>query len=134
MTVTEENAVIDPIDRDILSALERDGRMSFRNLAEAVGLSANAVAERVRKLEERRVIRRFRADVDPIAFGLTLRALIEVKMESHTTAEQFEAREQQRPASCARSSRPDGMTGCSSASLGTSKISDALSRCCAPVG
>jgi Lrp/AsnC family transcriptional regulator, leucine-responsive regulatory protein len=84
--------VIDPIDRDILGALERDGRMPFKNLAEAVGLSANAVAERVRKLEERRVIRRFRADVDPVAFGLTLRALIEVKMESHTTAEQFEAR------------------------------------------
>lgn len=89
---TEENVVIDPIDRAILSALERDGRMSFRNLAEAVGLSANAVAERVRKLEESRVIHRFRADVDPGALGLTLRALIEVKMESHTTAEQFEAR------------------------------------------
>lgn len=83
---------MDGIDRDILSALERDGRMSFKDLAEKVGLSANAVAERVRKLEESRVIRQFRADVDPNAFGLPLRALIEVKMESGTTAEQFEAR------------------------------------------
>ena len=66
--------------------------MSFRHLAEVVGLSANAVAERVRKLEEGKVIRGFRADVDPEAFGLTLRAIIEVKMESRTTAEEFEAR------------------------------------------
>jgi len=84
--------VIDPVDRDILRALERDGRLSFKDLAEAVGLSANAVAERVRKLQVRRVIRRFRAEVDPVALGLMLRALIEVEMKYHTTAEQFEAR------------------------------------------
>ncbi len=83
---------MDAIDRDILSALEKNGRVSFKSLAESVGLSANAVAERVRKLEERGVIRRFTADLDPRAFGLTLQALIEVKMESTTTAAQFEAR------------------------------------------
>ncbi len=84
--------MIDEIDRDILSALTKDARISFRDLAEAVGLSANAVAERVRKLSERRIVRGYHADVDPAAFGLTLQALIEVKMESNTTAEEFEAR------------------------------------------
>jgi len=83
---------MDAIDRDILSALERNARVSYRDLAERIGLSANAVADRVRKLQERQVLRGFTADIDPVAFGLTLRALIEVKMESDTTAEQFEKR------------------------------------------
>ena len=82
----------DAIDRDILRALESDARISFKELADRVGLSANAAAERVRKLHESGVIRDFRAEIDPAAFGLTLRALIEIKMESSTTAEQFEAR------------------------------------------
>ncbi len=90
--------MIDAIDRDILSALERDGRISFKDLADLVGLSPNAVAERVRKLQDRGVVRRFRAEVDPAAFGLTIRALIEVKMESTTSAEQFEARAAATPA------------------------------------
>jgi Lrp/AsnC family transcriptional regulator, leucine-responsive regulatory protein len=83
--------VIDPIDRDILSALERDARISFKDLAERVGLSANAVAERVRKLQEQGVIRGYSAHIDPDAFGLKLRALIEVKLEASTTAARFEA-------------------------------------------
>ncbi len=82
----------DQIDRDILTLLERDARVSFKELAESVGLSANAVAERVRKLRGQGVIQGFTAEIDPSAFGLTLRALIEVKMESSTTAVQFEAR------------------------------------------
>lgn len=82
---------MDPIDRDILSVLERDARVSFKDLAERVGLSANAVAERVRKLQDQGVITGFKAEVDPSAFGLNLRALIEVKLEASTTAARFEA-------------------------------------------
>jgi Lrp/AsnC family leucine-responsive transcriptional regulator len=82
--------VIDPIDRDILRALEQDARLSFKALAERVGLSANAVAERVRKLQDQGVIAGFKAEVDPGAFGLALRALIEVKLEGSTTTARFE--------------------------------------------
>lgn len=84
--------MIDAIDRDILSVLEENARISYKDLADRVRLSANAVAERVRKLEQSGTIRHFRAEIDPLAFGLALRALIEVKMESTTTAAQFEAR------------------------------------------
>jgi Lrp/AsnC family transcriptional regulator, leucine-responsive regulatory protein len=84
--------VMDAIDRDILRTLQKNARISFKGLAERVGLSANAVAERVRKLEELGVIRGFKADIDPAVFGLGLQALIEVKMESTTMAAQFEAR------------------------------------------
>jgi len=88
--VAKESAVIDQIDRSILSVLERDARVSFKDLAERVGLSANAVAERVRKLHEQGVIRAFGADVNPAAFGFALQALIEVKLEASTTAARFE--------------------------------------------
>jgi len=43
-------------------------------------------------LQDQGVVRGFVTDVDPSVFGLTLRALVEVKMESTTTAEQFEMR------------------------------------------
>jgi len=89
--------VIDAIDRDILSALQDNARISFKDLAQRVGLSANAVADRTRKLTDAGVIRAFRAEVDPAAVGLALRALIEVKMESGTTAETFETRAQSVP-------------------------------------
>ena len=42
---------MDRIDRDILSLLARDGRLSFRELSQQVHLSANAVAERFRRLQ-----------------------------------------------------------------------------------
>lgn len=82
---------MDRIDRDLLGLLARDGRLSFRELAEAVHLSANAVAERVRRLQTRGVIRHIRASIDPVALGRTLEAQIEVKLQPDTTASDFEA-------------------------------------------
>ena len=43
---------LDDISRDLLDLLQHDGRMSYKELGERVGLTAPAVAERVRKLEE----------------------------------------------------------------------------------
>jgi len=83
---------MDQIDCDILRTLQSNARATFRELSDRVGLSANAVAERIRKLEEHGVIRGYRADIDPAAFDLTIRAFIEVKMESTTPASVFEAR------------------------------------------
>ena len=83
---------MDQIDGDILGILESQARISYKDLAEKVALSANSVAERVRRMHEQGVIRRFSAEIDPAAFDLTLQALIEVKMESATTAELFQAR------------------------------------------
>ncbi len=81
---------MDKKDREILSLLAKDGRASFRELAEAVHLSANAVAERMRRLQASGVIRHIRATLDPSAFGRTLHAQIEVKMAAGTTAQAFE--------------------------------------------
>lgn len=81
---------MDKIDREILSLLARDGRVSFRELAEAVHLSANAVAERFRRLRENGTIVGVRAVLDPAALGRTFEAQIEVKLDAGTAALDFE--------------------------------------------
>ena len=81
---------MDRIDREILSLLARDGRMSFREIAEAVHLSGNAVAERYRRLVEGGTIRHIRAVLDPQALGRTLEAQIEIKLGAQTSALEFE--------------------------------------------
>ncbi|MGH3739153.1 MAG: Lrp/AsnC family transcriptional regulator, partial [Micromonosporaceae bacterium] len=56
---------MDDVDRDLLGELQHDATQSYAALGEAVGLSAGAVHERVRKLRERGAIRRTTVDVDP---------------------------------------------------------------------
>lgn len=81
---------MDRIDSQLVTLLARDGRLSWRELAEAVHLSPNAVADRVRRLREAGVIRHIRAVVDPAALGRTLEAQIEVKLDAATAALDFE--------------------------------------------
>ncbi|MDF5756330.1 Lrp/AsnC family transcriptional regulator [Spongiactinospora sp. TRM90649] len=85
-------SALERIDRDILGGLLGEGRMTFRDLAELVRLSSNAVADRVRSLERRGVIRGYHADVDLTRLGLTLTALIDVKLGQTMPAAQVEAR------------------------------------------
>lgn len=66
------------LDRRLVDLLAADGRMSFTDLGKATGLSTSAVHQRVRRLEERGVIRGYRAVLDPEAVGLPLTALIAV--------------------------------------------------------
>ena len=78
--MTRDSVVIDQIDRDILGALTNDARIGWSELGARVGLSANAAADRVRKLRRSGVIRRFSADIDQAAFGRTLQAVIDVRV------------------------------------------------------
>jgi Lrp/AsnC family leucine-responsive transcriptional regulator len=86
-----ENASLDAIDRDILDELSRDGRASWRELGGRVRLSANAVAERVRRLERAGVIRGYRAEIDQRALGNTIEAFIDVQIATGTDPDAFEA-------------------------------------------
>jgi Lrp/AsnC family leucine-responsive transcriptional regulator len=81
---------MDKLDREILRILAADGRRSYREIGEAVHLSANAVAERIRRLQKDGTIRAIRAVVDPAALGLTIEAQIDVKLRPTTSAEAFE--------------------------------------------
>ncbi|GGO87536.1 Lrp/AsnC family transcriptional regulator [Wenjunlia tyrosinilytica] len=70
---------MEDLDRQIVQLLVTDGRMSYTDLGKATGLSTSAVHQRVRRLEQRGVIRGYAAMVDPEAVGLPLTAFISVK-------------------------------------------------------
>jgi Lrp/AsnC family leucine-responsive transcriptional regulator len=70
---------VEDIDRAIVRALTRDGRLSYTDLAERVGLSVSAVHQRVRRLEQRGVIRGYTARVDYEALGLPLSAFVAIR-------------------------------------------------------
>jgi Lrp/AsnC family transcriptional regulator, leucine-responsive regulatory protein len=70
---------LDPVDRHIIGELARDGRISFAELGRRVSLSAPAVTERVRRLEQLGVITGYRAEIDPRALGYALTAIVRVK-------------------------------------------------------
>ncbi len=72
---------LDPKDHRILSLVQRDGKMSQAEIAKRVGLSAPAVNERLKKLEQAGVIRRYAAHVDARAVGASVTAFVEVFIE-----------------------------------------------------
>ena len=66
------------VDRALLAVLARDGRASYTDLAEKVGLSVSAVHQRVRRLEQRGLITGYRATLQPKALGLPLTAFVSI--------------------------------------------------------
>jgi Lrp/AsnC family transcriptional regulator, leucine-responsive regulatory protein len=87
---TGESAALDALDREILGHLVNNARISYRELGDRVSLSANATAERVRRLREAGVISGFRAVLDPGAAGRNLVALIDVRLEGPGETGRFE--------------------------------------------
>ncbi|MET9623898.1 MULTISPECIES: Lrp/AsnC family transcriptional regulator [unclassified Streptomyces] len=69
----------DATDRRILDALQEQGRATFAELARAVSMSASAVTERVRRLEETGVIAGYTAVVDPERLGLPILAFVRLR-------------------------------------------------------
>lgn len=80
--VTMTEGSIDAIDERIITHLRRDGRMSNAALAAAVGIAPSTCLARVRSLRERGVITGFTVAVDPRALGLSLEALIGVRIRA----------------------------------------------------
>ena len=70
---------LDAVDRRLVRELSADGRASYTDLAERVGLSVSAAHQRVRRLEQRGVIRGYGARIDADALGLPLTAFVSVK-------------------------------------------------------
>lgn len=69
---------MDPKDLEILVALQQDGHCTQQEIAQRVTLSQPAVAERIRKLEERGVITGYVARVDPVQLGNDVTAFVGV--------------------------------------------------------
>ncbi|MEJ5914951.1 Lrp/AsnC family transcriptional regulator [Pseudokineococcus sp. 1T1Z-3] len=69
---------VDDVDRAIVAALVADGRTSFTDLGRQVGLPTSTVHQRVRRLEQRGVVKGYTAVVDHEALGLPLSAIVSV--------------------------------------------------------
>jgi Lrp/AsnC family leucine-responsive transcriptional regulator len=70
---------VEDLDRLIVRLLAEDGRRSFTDLARETGLSVSAVHQRVKRLEQRGVLRGYHAVVDPESVGLALTAFVSIK-------------------------------------------------------
>ena len=77
---------IDDINLAILELLQGDGRMSYRDIGERVGLTPPAVTERIRRLESSGVIRGYRATVDNEALGFPLLCIIRLNVSRDAEA------------------------------------------------
>ncbi len=85
-------ANLDSIDRRLLSALQREGRITNVDLATRVGLTAPPCLRRVRALEQAGVIRGYHADLDPakLGFSITVFAMVSLKSQAEDALRQFE--------------------------------------------
>ena len=75
--------VLDEVDRALLEALQKNARMSNKELAELVGLAPSTSLERLRRLRERGILRGFHADVDLAEIGRPIQALVAVRLRIH---------------------------------------------------
>lgn len=85
------NARLDPVDERILRLLVRNARATWREVGDVVGLSANAVAQRVRRLEEAGAVRGYTAVLDPALDGAADEALVLLRTTTHAAVPELEA-------------------------------------------
>jgi len=79
-------AALDRTDHLILAHLQHNARLSNKELAAKVGLSPSSCLARVRRLEGAGVLRGYHAEVALEAFGVTLQAMVAVRLEKHVRA------------------------------------------------
>jgi len=84
--------MLDDLDSKAIQALVASGRISWSELAQQMGLSAPAAADRVRKLEERGIIKGYTAILDAEALGYPLTAFVAVTLERPERRKAFMAR------------------------------------------
>jgi len=70
---------VEEIDQAIVAALANDGRMSYTDIGKETGLSTSAAQQRVRRLEQRGVIKGYTAILDSAELGLMVTAFVAIK-------------------------------------------------------
>lgn len=75
------DSCLDELDVKILREIERDGRISYAELGQKIGLSKTPCWNRVLKLKERGVIKGFHSDFDAHSLGLSIRALVHIVVD-----------------------------------------------------
>ncbi|MFD8087955.1 Lrp/AsnC family transcriptional regulator [Kitasatospora sp. NPDC059722] len=83
-------ATMDRIDRQLLALLLQDGRATYQELGRQVRLSANTVADRVRRLQAEGVIRGYRAELNLEAFGRGMQMISDIRLGEGVDRRGFE--------------------------------------------
>ncbi len=81
--------MLDDLDITILKKLQENGRTKRSELAEAIGLSIPSLSDRLKKLEESKVIEGYYAKVNRYSFGFDIMAFVSVIMDSSKNYEKF---------------------------------------------
>ena len=74
---------LDRTDRALLRALTANARASGAALASTLGIAESTVSLRLRRLQTSGAIRRYRVDLNPLALGATVQALIAIRLVKH---------------------------------------------------
>jgi Lrp/AsnC family leucine-responsive transcriptional regulator len=82
---------VDRIDQELVAALLREGRMTYQELGRQVRLSANSVADRVRRLQASGVIRGYRAELGLDALGRSMEMVSDIRLKDGVDRAAFEA-------------------------------------------
>jgi DNA-binding Lrp family transcriptional regulator len=78
---------LDRTDRRIVGLLQKNARLSNKELAATVGIAPSTCSERVRRLEDEGVLRGYHADVEPRMLGIGLRAMLTIRLRRHAASE-----------------------------------------------
>ena len=75
----KNNYLLDGVDSQVLKLMEADGRISVRQLADKVGMSAPSIAERLRRLESRGIVQNYTVNIDLSKLGYTISAIVRIR-------------------------------------------------------
>ncbi len=87
----ETEKLLDSTGWQLLQALQQDARLSYTQLGQRVGLTAPAVAERVRKMEDAGIISGYHAEVNRAKIGFPITAIIRMSTFSGERCGRFAA-------------------------------------------
>jgi Lrp/AsnC family leucine-responsive transcriptional regulator len=77
--LNNHDAAIDAVDARLLTMLAGNARMTVADLARQVSMSSPSVADRLRRLEDAGVVRGYTVDIDPVALGYTMQAIVRIR-------------------------------------------------------
>jgi DNA-binding Lrp family transcriptional regulator len=81
MLEVEPTQKLDDIDFQIIRSLQEDSRMSYRKIADALGIAVGTVYNRIKRLEEEGVFKAYTVMADPTKLGYELTAIILIQAE-----------------------------------------------------